>query len=53
MNFQGSWVALTTPFDSEGRLHEDVYAELIHRQLKGGTRGLVPCGSTGEAATLL
>ncbi|MDE2143782.1 MAG: 4-hydroxy-tetrahydrodipicolinate synthase [Elusimicrobia bacterium] len=53
MNFQGSWVALTTPFDSEGRLNEDVYAELIHRQLKGGTQGLVPCGSTGEAATLL
>lgn len=53
MRFEGSWVALTTPFDSEGRLDQDVYAELIHRQLKGGTRGLVPCGSTGEAATLL
>ena len=53
MKFEGSWVALTTPFDSEGRLDQDAYAALIHRQLKAGTRGLVPCGSTGEAATLL
>ena len=41
------------PFDREGRLDEDAYRHLIHRQLKGGTRGLVPCGSTGEAATLM
>ena len=53
MRFEGSYVALVTPFDSEGRLDEEVYRELIVRQLKGGTRGLVPCGSTGEAATLL
>ncbi|MFI5346153.1 MAG: 4-hydroxy-tetrahydrodipicolinate synthase [Elusimicrobiota bacterium] len=53
MKFQGSWVALVTPFDSEGRMDQDVYAELVHRQIKGGTRGLVPCGSTGEAATLM
>lgn len=53
MKFEGSYVALVTPFDSEGRLDEDAYRHLIRRQLKGGTRGLVPCGSTGEAATLL
>ncbi|HEX4047423.1 MAG TPA: 4-hydroxy-tetrahydrodipicolinate synthase, partial [Elusimicrobiota bacterium] len=50
--FQGSYVALVTPFDSEGRIDEDAYRALIRRQIKAGTRGLVPCGSTGEAATL-
>lgn len=53
MKLEGSYVALVTPFDREGRLDEDAYRRLIRLQLKGGTRGLVPCGSTGEAATLL
>ncbi|MFI5350075.1 MAG: 4-hydroxy-tetrahydrodipicolinate synthase [Elusimicrobiota bacterium] len=52
MIFEGSYVALVTPFDSEGRIDEDAYRALIRRQIKGGTKGLVPCGSTGEAATL-
>ncbi|MDE2490117.1 MAG: 4-hydroxy-tetrahydrodipicolinate synthase [Elusimicrobia bacterium] len=50
--FEGSWVALITPFDSEGRIDEDAFRALIRRQIKAGTTGLVPCGSTGEAATL-
>jgi 4-hydroxy-tetrahydrodipicolinate synthase len=53
VRLEGSYCALITPFDSEGRLDEDAYRALISRQLKGGTAGLVPCGSTGEAATLL
>jgi 4-hydroxy-tetrahydrodipicolinate synthase len=53
MKFEGSYCALVTPFDSEGRFDEDTYRELIRRQISGGTAGLVPCGSTGEAATLL
>ena len=53
MKFEGSYCALVTPFDSEGRFDEDVYRELIRRQIAGGTSGLVPCGSTGEAATLM
>ena len=53
MKLEGSYVALVTPFDREGRFDEDAYRRLIHRQIKGGTRGLVPCGSTGEAATLM
>ena len=52
MNFEGSYVALITPFDSEGRIDEDAFRALIRRQIKAGTTGLVPCGSTGEAATL-
>lgn len=53
MKLEGSYVALVTPFDREGRLDEDAYRHLIRLQIKGGTRGLVPCGSTGEAATLM
>jgi 4-hydroxy-tetrahydrodipicolinate synthase len=53
MKFEGSYCALVTPFDSEGRLDEEAYRALIRRQIVGGTTGLVPCGSTGEAATLL
>lgn len=52
MKFEGSYVALVTPFDSDGRIDEGAYRDLIRRQIKSGTQGLVPCGSTGEAATL-
>ncbi|MBI3288803.1 MAG: 4-hydroxy-tetrahydrodipicolinate synthase [Elusimicrobia bacterium] len=51
--FEGSYAALVTPFDAHGSLDEEAYRRLISLQIKGGTRGLVPCGSTGEAATLL
>lgn len=47
----GSITALITPF-SRGRLDETALRGLIRRQIKAGTDGLVPCGSTGEAATL-
>jgi 4-hydroxy-tetrahydrodipicolinate synthase len=53
MKLEGSYVALITPFDEDGRLDEEAYRRLIRLQIRGGTRGLVPCGSTGEAATLL
>ncbi len=49
--FQGSFVALATPFKNGG-VDLDAYRNLIRRQLERGTNGLVPCGSTGEAATL-
>lgn len=53
MRFQGSYTALVTPFDGDGRLDEEAYRELVLRQVRGGTAGVVPCGSTGEAATLM
>ena len=49
--FKGSFVALVTPFDN-GKIDEKAYKELIEFQIKNGTDGLVPCGCTGEAATL-
>jgi 4-hydroxy-tetrahydrodipicolinate synthase len=52
MRFEGSYVALATPFKRDGTLDEAALSELVRRQVRGGTSGLVPCGSTGEAATL-
>ena len=49
--FKGSFVALVTPF-KDGRADIDAFRALVKMHLGSGTSGLVPCGSTGEAATL-
>ncbi|MFC1580954.1 4-hydroxy-tetrahydrodipicolinate synthase [Thermodesulfobacteriota bacterium] len=49
--FQGSIVAIITPF-REGRVDENAYRELIDFQIEQGTSAIVPCGTTGESATL-
>ena len=49
--FFGSIPALVTPF-SGGRVAEDTFRELIEWQIAEGSDGLVPCGTTGEVATL-
>ncbi len=49
--FKGSNVALITPF-KENKLDEESYIKLIHFQIKNGTNGLVPAGTTGESPTL-
>ena len=49
--FFGSIPALVTPFSS-GRVAEDTFREFIDWQIAEGTDGLVPCGTTGECATL-
>ena len=49
--FKGSNVALITPFKND-KLDEDAYIKLIHFQMKNGTNGLVPAGTTGESPTL-
>mgnify|MGYP001277003899 CR=1 FL=1 len=49
--FSGSMVALCTPF-RDGAVDWDAFATMIERQIEGGSAALVPCGSTGEAATL-
>jgi 4-hydroxy-tetrahydrodipicolinate synthase len=48
---QGAIVAIVTPFKN-GQLDEEAYRELIEFQIEGGTHGIVPCGTTGESATL-
>jgi len=49
--FSGSIVALITPF-KDGQVDFQKLEELVHRQINAGTNGLVPCGTTGESATL-
>ena len=49
--FQGSYVALITPFDS-GEIDERAFGDFIEWQISEGTHGLVPCGTTGESPTL-
>lgn len=44
-------VALVTPFQS-GRVDERALGRLIDRQIKNGTDVIVPCGTTGESATM-
>ena len=49
--FKGSLVALVTPFTDHG-VDEWKLAEIIEYQIKNGTKGIVPCGTTGESPTL-
>jgi len=49
--FQGSIVAIITPFKN-GKIDEDTYRALIEEQINCGTSAIVPCGTTGESATL-
>ena len=50
--FRGSIVALVTPFKEDFDIDFEAYGRLIDWHLESGTDGLVPCGCTGEAATL-
>ena len=49
--FFGSIPALVTPF-SDGRVAEDTFAEFVEWQIAEGSNALVPCGTTGESATM-
>lgn len=50
--FKGSWVAIVTPFKDNYEVDFDSYGRLVDFHIEQGTHGLVPCGCTGEAATL-
>lgn len=49
--FRGSIPALVTPFRDEA-FDEGAYRDLVEWQINEGSHGLVPCGTTGESATL-
>ncbi len=49
--FEGSIVAIVTPF-KDGKVDEEAFRELIEFQIENGTSAIVPCGTTGESATL-
>ncbi|MCA1556335.1 MAG: dihydrodipicolinate synthase family protein, partial [Acidobacteria bacterium] len=57
MTLQVEWLrgcatALVTPFKADGAVDEERLTALVERQIEGGVRLLVPCGTTGESATL-
>ena len=49
--FEGSIVAIITPFRN-GKIDEKAFGDLIEFHISAGTDGVVPCGTTGESATL-
>ena len=49
--FSGSFVALITPF-LNGNVDEVKLRELVEFQIRHGTNGIVPCGTTGESVTM-
>jgi len=51
MEFRGAITALVTPFRN-GEVDEEAFRSLIEWQIEQGIHGLVPCGTTGESATL-
>ncbi len=50
--FDGVFTALVTPFTAAGEIDWAAFDALIDRQIAAGIAGLVPVGTTGEAATL-
>jgi 4-hydroxy-tetrahydrodipicolinate synthase len=57
MTLQTDWLrgcatALVTPFKSDGSVDEKCLRDLIDYQIAGGVQLLVPCGTTGESATM-
>ncbi len=49
--FRGAFVAIVTPF-IDGKVDEKGLTDLIEFQIENGTNGIVPCGTTGESATM-
>ncbi|MCJ9429195.1 4-hydroxy-tetrahydrodipicolinate synthase [Kordiimonas marina] len=50
--FKGSITALITPFTEDGQVDADGFQKFVDWQIKEGTHGLVPVGTTGESPTL-
>lgn len=49
--FEGSCVAIVTPL-RDGEIDKEAFSKLIEFQIDNGTSAIVPCGTTGESATL-
>lgn len=50
--FAGVWTAMVTPFDDVNEVDYDAFSSLLDRQIAAGVKGVVLCGTTGEAPTL-
>ena len=49
---RGCGTALVTPFHRDGSIDDECFKSLVERQIKNGVKILIPCGTTGEAATM-
>lgn len=49
---KGCATALVTPFKKDGSIDDECFVSLCERQIKNGIKILVPCGTTGESATM-
>ena len=49
---RGCATALVTPFRKNGSIDDECFKSLVERQIKNGVQILVPCGTTGESATM-
>lgn len=49
---RGCGTALVTPFRKDGSIDDDCFKSLVDRQIKNGVKLLIPCGTTGESATM-
>jgi 4-hydroxy-tetrahydrodipicolinate synthase len=49
---RGCGTALVTPFRTDGSIDDECFQKLVERQIKNGVKLLVPCGTTGESATM-
>ena len=52
VDWKGCGTALVTPFDEKGRIDFRAIAKLVDWQIERGIDFVVPCGTTGESATL-
>lgn len=50
--FEGSCVAIVTPFSDDGSVNYEALGKLIEYQIENGTDCILSCGTTGESATL-
>ena len=52
MNFEGTYVAMVTPFDKDEQIDEEGFRSNINYLIDQGVNGLVGAGTTGESATI-
>lgn len=50
--FSGAYTAMVTPFNDKGKINFDLLEKTLEFQIESGINGLVPCGTTGESATM-
>jgi 4-hydroxy-tetrahydrodipicolinate synthase len=52
LKLEGVYPALITPFTKDDKVDKDGLRRLVEYVIEGGVTGIVPCGTTGESATL-